>query len=93
LLQHFKMIPITQEKLKIFKKYEGDEDRFARDGSRREKELFQLEDWTLITDFQQRLEMIEKGLTSSDFEIKTLADLKSVSDPTAFDYLTKNLKR
>ena len=35
------MIPITQEKLKIFKKYEGDEDRFARGGSRREKELFQ----------------------------------------------------
>ncbi len=87
------MIPITQEKLKIFKKYEGDEDRFARGGSRHEKELFQLEDWSLINDFQQRLEMVEKGLTSSDFEIKTLADLKAVADPTAFDYLTKNLKK
>jgi hypothetical protein len=87
------MKPITQEKLKIFNKYEGDEDRFARGGRSREKELFALDDWSLINDFQQRLEMIEKGLTSSDFETNTLADLKAVSDPTPFDFLTKNLKK
>jgi len=92
-VRHLKMKTITQEKLKIFKKYDGDEDRFARGGRRREKELFELDDWSVINDFQQRLELIEKGLTSSDFETKTLADLKAVSDPTTFDFLTKNLKK
>lgn len=83
------MKPITKGKLKIFEKYEGDEDVFARAGQKREKDLFQIGEWNLIKDFQQRLEMIEKGLTSSDFQTKTLTDLKEVADSTTFDLLTK----
>lgn len=83
------MKPITIEKLKIFEQYEGDEDSFARAGRKREKDLFQIGEWNLIKNFQQRLEMIEKGLTSSDFQTKTLTDLKEVADSTTFDLLTK----
>jgi hypothetical protein len=82
---------ITIEKYQIFEQYSGDSDGFARLASKTEKELFDSEDWVLIDSFIQDIELINKGLVSSDYKEKILDKLKSEADLATFNILTKDL--
>lgn len=82
---------ITTEKLKIFDKYKGDIDAFARIGRETEKTVLTDNDWQLIDSFKQDIELINKGLSSSDFNLKTIAQIKNNTDKNAFDTLSKQI--
>lgn len=71
---------ITKENLKVFKKYRGDIDMWARFGRRKEKENFSDDDWSLIEDLLQTLEIVEKGLASEGFKSKVLEKLEKNCD-------------
>ena len=82
---------ITIEKLNIYKKYSGQIDFFERLSSSNEKLIIKDDDWHLIDGFIQDFEMIDKGLTSKEYEInikKKLLD--SIDDSENFN-LIKNL--
>lgn len=82
---------ITTEKLKIFDKYKGDIDAFARIGRETEKTVLTDNDWQLIDSFKQDIVLINKGLSSSDFNSKTIAQIKNNTDKNAFDTLSKQI--
>ena len=56
------MISIT--KIKIFDSYNGDLDRFERVGLGSEKKLLGKNDWSLIENFYQDIELINKILVT-----------------------------
>jgi hypothetical protein len=80
---------ITIDKLKVYRKYSGDEDGLARIGRDNEKNLFANNDWGLITDYEQNIELIGKRLTSDEFKNKTIQELRNNSDSYSFIELTK----
>ena len=82
---------ITTEKLKIFDKYKGDIDAFARVGRETEKTVLTNNEWQLIDSFKQDIELINKGLSSSDFNSKTIAQIKNNTDKNAFNTLSKQI--
>lgn len=59
---------ITEIKLKIYKKYKGDIDSWARGGLKNEKENIKDNDWFLIDNLIQDIHLVKKGLASKDFE-------------------------
>ena len=59
---------IAEEKIKIYQKYGGDIDGFSRGGENNEKKLFEDNDWSLINNVFQDLEIVKKGLCSSEFK-------------------------
>lgn len=84
---------ITRDKIKIYKRYSGDIDSWARSGSKKEKLVMNDDDWYLIDGFIQDLSLVEKGLTSQTFEDdlnnrlkencdakETIQALKTISD-------------
>ena len=82
---------ITTEKLKIFDKYKGDIDAFARVGRETEKKVITDYEWQLIDNLKQDIELINKGLSSSDYNSKTISQIKSNTDKNAFDTLSKQI--
>jgi len=82
---------ITTEKLKIFEKYKGDNDAFARVGRETEKTILTDSEWQLIDSFNQNIVLINKGLSSSDFNSKTITQIKNSTDKNAFDTLSKKI--
>ncbi len=82
---------ITTEKLKIFDKYKGDIDAFARIGRETEKKDFTDNDWQFIDSLKQDIELINKGLSSYDFSLKTINQIKNSTDKNAFDLLSKQI--
>lgn len=58
---------ITQDKIKIYKRYKGDIDSWARSGSKKEKSIMEDNDWYIIDDLIQDLYLVRKGLTSLAF--------------------------
>lgn len=58
---------ITQDKIKIYKKYSGDIDSWARGGSKKEKLVMKDNDWYIIDVLIQDLTLVNKGLTSVTF--------------------------
>jgi len=86
------MKKITLTKIKIFNKYGGDGDGLARGGSKAEKALFEDNSWALIDDFLQNIELIQKGLTSEEFKIKALEQLKLNCDEESFQIIIKGPK-
>jgi hypothetical protein len=80
---------ITIEKLNIYKRYEGDEDMFARAGRTSQQQLFDNNDWSSITDCEQNIELIAKGMASIEFRNKTLQELQKNFDSDAFLEITK----
>lgn len=80
---------ITFDQMKIYRKYRGDEDRLARFGGESEIALFTNNDWGLIRDYEQNIELISKRLTSEEFKNKTLKNLRNNSDLHSFIELTK----
>jgi hypothetical protein len=64
-LKKLKMITLRQ--LEIYKKFNGDNDQFARIGSAKDKLVFSDTDWSLIDSFLQDLELVKNGLASDRF--------------------------
>jgi len=58
---------ITKEKLKIYIKYRGDIDRFARTGRKAEEDTITTNEWYLIDELVQDLKLLESGMTSETF--------------------------
>lgn len=58
---------ITEDKIKVYKRYDGDIDGWARSGSKKEKSIMSDEDWYVINGLIQDLSMVKNGLASSGF--------------------------
>lgn len=71
---------ITEDKIKVFKRYDGDIDSWARSGSKKEKSIMTDEDWYVIDGFIQDLSMVKKGLASSGFSENLNVKLKETCD-------------
>ncbi|WP_149272939.1 hypothetical protein [Pareuzebyella sediminis] len=69
---------ITKDKLKIYKKYSGNIGSWARLGKRKEYELMSDDDWHLIGELIQELELIEKGLVSEHYKDRILSKFDAV---------------
>src|SRR5688572_8719950 len=87
---HFFIAMITLKKLKVFNKYNGDEDSFARLGQR-DKELITDGEWSFLSNTMQSLDMVRKKVTSTEFAKKTLQELRNVCDPEVYQVLTKGI--
>jgi hypothetical protein len=82
---------ITEEKLKIFNRFNGDEDEFSRMGSDFEKKLFCKNEWMIIDRLYQDIELINKSLTSKLFEEETIIKLKENCDTETFQFLNRKI--
>jgi len=80
---------INKQKIEIFKKYGCDIDGFSRFGKKREKDIFSDEEWSLIDNVLQDLEMIKKGLCSTDYTNKTEKILNQKFDKESIDLIKK----
>jgi hypothetical protein len=78
---------ISKYKLRIFKKYGGDIDMFARAGTKSDHKLIEDPEWYTISSLIQNLQLIDKKLVSAEFEQKTLAEIKQKVEPEAVDLL------
>jgi len=58
---------ITQDKIKVYKRFDGDIDSWARSGSKNEKLVMNDGDWYMIEELIQDLSLVEKGLASVTF--------------------------
>ena len=59
---------ITEEMLRIYEKFNGDIDGFARGSNRAERFAITSEDWHLIEEFLQNLSIIQADFATADFE-------------------------
>ncbi len=59
---------ITKDKVRLFDKYDGDIDSWARSGSKKEKAIMSDGDWHVIEGFVHDLFLVQKGLTSPEFK-------------------------
>lgn len=82
---------ITIDKIKIFDRYGGDIDGLARVGGDFEKKLFDNNDWSLIDDFYQDIELMNKRLAAQTYIDHTIAKLKYNCDIETFDLLTSRI--
>jgi len=74
---------ITREKLKIFEKYLGDIDCWARNAKRSEISKIADEDWALIETLIQDIRLIKNNLTSTDYINRVKATLREKCDNTS----------
>ena len=58
---------ITEYKIKVFYKYNGDIESWLRSGSKKESSIMSDKDWHDIDTFIQDLYLLQKGLTSLEF--------------------------
>lgn len=82
---------ITIEKLKIYNRYLGDVDAYARSARGSEKAVFGDDAdkaWGIMMRMHADMEMIGNGLASEGFTRKTLEELKEVCDEESFVMLT-----
>ena len=82
---------ITIEKIKIFDNYGGDIDGLARVGRDYEKKLFDNNDWSLIDNFYQEIELINKRLAAQTYIEQTFANLKENCDHESFVWFIKRI--
>jgi hypothetical protein len=71
---------ITQDKIKIYTKYGGDIDNWARSGSKKEKLVMNDNDWYLIDSLIQDLTLIKNGLAALSFHSDVNYKLKENCD-------------
>ena len=55
---------ITIDKIKIYKRFNGDIDGWVRIGTKEEKSIMNDNDWFMIESFIQDMRLIKKGLAS-----------------------------
>ncbi|TSJ47605.1 DUF6896 domain-containing protein [Fluviicola chungangensis] len=85
---------IDLRKLEIYYKYGGDIDGLLKIGKKSDLDAFGSyldETWSKITSLIQDIELIEKGLVSKEYEEKSINEIKSLCDKSAFEKLTKIL--
>jgi hypothetical protein len=71
---------ITIEKVKIYKRFNGDIDGWARIGTNEEKSVMKDDDWFLIEGFIQDLHLARKHLASNTFLASINERLKEYCD-------------
>lgn len=71
---------LTIEKLNIYKKYSGDIDLWARLRKKNEISLMNDNDWKLIDDLIQSLELIKKNVASENFKFQTFERIQAVCE-------------
>jgi len=82
---------ITREKIKIFDSYGGDIDGLARFGRDYEKKLFDNDDWSLIDNFYQDIELINKGLAAQTYTTQTISKLRDNCNHESFDWFISRI--
>lgn len=83
---------ITQDKIKIYKKYDGDIDNWARTASKKDKLVMDDDDWYIIDRLVQDLSLTKKELTSQDFIHKLSNKLKENCDSEETIQALKTIK-
>ncbi|MFN8349026.1 MAG: hypothetical protein U0X91_28760 [Spirosomataceae bacterium] len=79
---------ITKEHLKIYERFSGDGDRFARVANGKQRSFFEKGEWSMIKMAVFDLGLIKKKLTSEEFKNKTLNELRSNCESAdTYDYL------
>ncbi|MBO9202146.1 MULTISPECIES: hypothetical protein [Niastella] len=58
---------ITLDKVKIYQRFNGDVDRWARGGTKEERSIMNDSDWFLIDSFIQDGNLVRKGLAADSF--------------------------
>ena len=86
------MKSITIKHVQIFEKYLGDVDGFARCSTEKENGYFQKDEWFLIDNLLQDLELIKKGLASKHYEEEINRNLKETVEPDAIELLKRKTK-
>lgn len=71
---------ITSVKLKIYNKYSGNIDGWARVGKKSELSKMNDDDWILIDELLQSLALVDQGLASESLKAKTIEKLNSHCD-------------
>lgn len=69
---------ITGEKLRIYEKFGGDSDGFARSATLSERLAITDAEWHLIEEIRQSLFIVQSGLASREFEASVRARLHAV---------------
>lgn len=82
---------ITTEKIKIFNSYGGDIDGLARNSRSNDHNLITDNEWSLIDNFFQDIELINKGLAAQTSIYQTFIKLKANCDQNSFDLLTNKI--
>ena len=82
---------ITKAKIEIYKRYNGDIDAYARHNLHKKNDLIDDNDFYIIMDLLQSIEIVDKGLASLIFKDKLTADLIDKVEPDCIDLL-KQLK-
>ena len=80
---------ITKEKIRIYNRYNGDIDDWARQGSRKEHASISDQEWYLIDELIQGLHLIKNGLASSVFLENIDLKLKAHCDEDTIILLKK----
>jgi len=78
---------ITAEQIKMYKKFKGDGDGFARAGATKDKSILGDHDWNLIDNMIQDLSLINKGLCSKNYETRCMELLHKKFDKEAIEFL------
>ena len=71
---------VTKNKLRIYERYDGDIDSWARTGSKREKSVMTDNDWHVIERLIQNVVLMKKGLASCNFSASLSQQLKESCD-------------
>lgn len=82
---------ITKAKIEIYKRFNGDGDMFVKCGKPYEKDLIDDNDFYIIMDLLQNIEIVDKGLASLTFKDKLTSDLIDKVESDCIDLL-KQLK-
>ncbi|MFZ4475389.1 MAG: hypothetical protein ACOYPR_09375 [Saprospiraceae bacterium] len=83
---------ITTEKIKIFNSYGGDIDALARVGRDYEKKLFDNNDWSLIDNLFQDIELINKRLAAQTYIDQTFVNLKDNCDHDSYELFVSKIE-
>ena len=78
---------LTLEHLKIFQKFGGDIDGWIRQRSEHDKAIMTDNDWRLISEFYENLELIKKGLASEDFKLKVISKIEQFTNKETKQHL------
>lgn len=87
------MAKITAEKIKIFLQFDGDADSLARSGAPETQQLFEANEWHLISSLFQDGELVARKLASKEYEQKFMMSLHQHSDPLDVDEIKKIILR
>lgn len=67
---------LTKKKINIYIKYSGDLDAFTIAGTKKEKAIMGDEDWMLIDDLVQDVELMQKNLISKEMKDRVYEKMK-----------------